>query len=429
MERPSPLLGKPLNRNEHYTVVGAGIAGLFLGFFLKEAGVSFEIWEKESFPGGILRTKTGQFGRAEMGANGVLWCSELDYLCEKLDIKPLQANLIDKKRFLVRNGKLSQFPLGPIETLNMLGRLLVPHQGDYRTVSEFGRAYLGKAANAQILSPALSGIYGTSAELLSFRGAAKMIAKILDHSRWLPLGIIRNRNASKASTSKRKGLHSFPGGMESLVKALASHLSDHIVYNKTLDQIDSGRPTILTVPAHIAYRLIPNDEISKMIQRIGYQGVVCANLIFKKSQFSKFKKGFGCLIPRDEGIKSLGVLFTSVIYPERVNDPNHLSLRCIMHLDESNQHMNDNEIEALMCRDLDKLFDLSGKPLETLVTRWPQGLPIYSPEHYELLPLIDDALANQLPNLRLFGNYTGEISVRGACQSAYEVMESLSTNS
>ena len=396
-----------------------------IGFFLKEAGVSFEIWEKETFPGGVLRTKHGQYGRAEMGANGILWCPEMDYLCEKLALEPLQANLVEKKRFLVRKGKLRQFPLGPLETLAMIGRLLVPHSGEYRTVSEFGKAYLGDAANAQILSPALSGIYGTSADLLSFHGAAKMVAKILDHSRWLPLGILKSRKANKCTPPKRKGLHSFHGGMETLVKSLSAHLADHIKYGKDTLQIDPNQSTIITTPSHITHRLIPNTGASKMLQRIVYQGIVCANLMFNKSQFQNFKKGFGCLIPRDEGIKSLGILFTSIIYPERVYDPNHLSLRCIMHLDDSNKHMNDEEIEQLMCQDLDKLFDLDGKPLETLITRWPQGLPVYSPEHHDLLPQIDGALKKELPNIRLFGNYTGEISVRGACQSAYNMFKDL----
>ena len=200
---------------------------------------------------------------------------------------------------------------------------------------------------------------------------------------------------------------------------------DHIIYEKSLDQVDLNQSTILTVPAYIAYRLIPKSDISKKIESVRYQGVICANLIFNKGQFKHFQKGFGCLIPRDEGIQSLGILFTSIIYPERVHDSNHLSLRCIMHMDDSNENLNDQEIEKIMCDDLDKLFDLSGAPVETIVTRWKHGLPVYSPAHYEILPEIDLALKSECPNVRLFGNYTGEISVRGACQSAYQIMESL----
>ncbi len=412
MHRPFPILGKPISPTEHHIVIGAGISGLFLGFFLKEAGVSFEIWEKTSAPGGILGTTKGANGRAERGANGILWCKEMDYLCDKLEIEPLQANLVDKKRFLVRNGKLRQFPLSIMETIAMIGRLLVPHKGDFNTVSDFGNTYLGKAVNAQILSPALSGIYGTSADNLSFEGGAKMIAEALSYSRWLPLGVLRYRKANKKSPSKRKGLHSFIGGMQTLVDALKTHLIDHIVYDKSIEQVDRETPTILTVPSYVVQQMIPDVGISNIMQSIEYQGVICANLIFSKSQFLRFETGFGCLIPRGEGIKSLGVLFTSVIFPERVDNADHISLRCILHMDQSTKNLSDKELQDLMCKDLDKLFGLSGQPIEMVITRWSHGLPIYSPGLHDALPKLDKTLKSTLPNLRLFGNYTGEISVR-----------------
>ena len=70
----SAILGKKLHKSEHYRIIGGGIAGLLLGFYLKKAGVSFHIYEKTERAGGLLQTKKTRFGIAEGAANGVLWC-------------------------------------------------------------------------------------------------------------------------------------------------------------------------------------------------------------------------------------------------------------------------------------------------------------------------------------------------------------------
>jgi len=425
LEYPSPLLGKQIDPEQHYIIVGAGISGLMMGFFLKEAGVSFEIKESSNRVGGLINTVEGVYGSVETGANGILWCKEIDYVAKRLNLQPLQPNQKDKKRFFVRNKQLRQFPLSVLETVGFVGRLLIPHRGAFETVANFGNAYMGAAATRQMLSPGLSGIYGTPAEGLSFKGATKKIAEILDRSRWLPLALLKGNGSAKTDKALPKGLHSFDGGMKTLVFALADHLKDHIQVNQEINSLTDGENYILTTSSQISGKLCKKRTLSDLLQSVKYQSIISSTLFFNKQQFSNFKLGFGCLIPRNEGLKSLGVLFSSVIYPSRIKDPNMLALRCILHEDDDTRKMNDEALTAFLSNELDQLFGLQGNAKDSMVHRWERGLPIYSPEHYHLLPKIDQLLKSDLPNVRLFGNYTGEISVRGACQTGYRIMKSL----
>jgi len=427
LDNPLPILGKSINTSEHYTIVGAGISGLLLGFFLKEVGVSFEIKEKSNSVGGLIDTIDTQYGKVETGANGILWCKEIDYVAKKLNLPIVQPNQKDKKRFFVRNKKLRQFPLNIWETLTMMWKVLIPNNKDLKTVADFGDAYMGKAGTRQILSPGLSGIYGTPADELHFEGASKLLSKIRSYSNWLPLAIWRYRRATREASAKDlpKGLHSFEGGMKTLVDALADHLKEHIQLNQSVDILESNKAYILTPSPHIVGKLVDKSTLSDELEIIEYQSLISASVFFKKSQFSRFKSGFGCLIPRNEGLKSLGVLFSSVIYPDRFRDPDVLCLRCILHDDVDTRKMDDAQLVSFLSDELGQLFGLNGNAIDAVVHRWKDGLPIYNENLFNRWSILDTDLKSNHPNVRLFGNYTGEISVRGACQTGYALMKAL----
>jgi hypothetical protein len=60
--------------------------------------------------------------------------------------------------------------------------------------------------------------------------------------------------------------------------------------------------------------------------------------------------------------------------------------------------------------------------LEVVITKWENGIPLYSPTLYESWFSMDEILKNQFPNRNLFGNYTGEISVRALAQSSDKII-------
>jgi len=50
------ILGAAFRNGQEYTIVGAGMSGLMLGYQLKQRGIPFRILEKSNQPGGLVYT-------------------------------------------------------------------------------------------------------------------------------------------------------------------------------------------------------------------------------------------------------------------------------------------------------------------------------------------------------------------------------------
>ena len=161
-----------------------------------------------------------------------------------------------------------------------------------------------------------------------------------------------------------------------------------------------------------------SKNISSLLAQVKYTPIISTTVFFNKEDVPQFKSGFGCLIPRSEGLTLLGVLFNSCIFPDRVQDKNVLSLTCMLR-DEEGTIMASNEeqvLENIILPDLKKLLGINTSPLGYKMFKWQKGIPIYTPILQQLWQEIDIVLRKEHPHIRLLGNYTGQISVRGMAQ-------------
>lgn len=423
------FLGKEIDGKSKYTIVGGGIAGLIIGFFLKQAGINFELLESSDRVGGMLDSHHSRFGTAEQAANGFIWCEEIEAVCRELDLPILTPDEASKARFLVRNKKLHRFPLNPLEAMVGLGRGLSPHWQKIETIADFGQVYFGKGFTQQILEPAFAGIYGADIRQLSFAGALSPLAKIMNQSAHLPLAIWKNKRKeakenNQTKQKKQSGTHSFEGGMGALTQRLAEHLQENIRYGVNgLTAKDRKEKVVICTPAPVASQFF-DGKIADLLKAIKYTPIITTTLVFKKSDLKRFKPGFGCLIPRSEGLQILGVLFNSYIFPNRVKENDLVSLTCIMRDDSPDLaefNLLDIDLKNKIVKELNVLFEVEGNPVDYHIFRWPQGIPLYSPAMYQSLFEINDLLKKEYPNRNLFGNYTGEISIRGMFQTTSSV--------
>lgn len=414
------ILGARFEKDKDYTIVGAGIAGLLLGFYLKKAGASFRIVEKSSRAGGLLSTHIDEFGITETAANGFLLCSEMEELCKKLDLTLKPANKSAKKRFLVRDGVCKQNPLKMTEMLKTSSKLVFSRANQFKTTKEFGHTLLGEPFTKQVMEPGFQGIYGAYLDELSFPGAMTTVAKILNQSSYLPLALIKNkRKETNKSTSLKKGTHSFEKGMQELTSKLAYHLREHIAYEADGLDIGTWENLILTTPAFVSSNFF-EGSLKQLLNRVKYSPIISCTVIYKREDLNQFKDGFGCLIPRSEEMNSLGILFNNCIFENRTVDKDHLSLTAILRSDDENQIIDrmDVDIKNLVHADVNKLFDATSQPQNYYVFKWENGIPLYSPELYNNWFKMDELLKKEYQDIRLFGNYTGEISIRGMCEMA-----------
>lgn len=94
---PRGLLGRSLDLSQPIHIVGAGISGLMLGWWLRRAGAKIHISEKTDRAGGLLQSLHTKYGLVERAANGVLWNDALDLMCSELGVEPLSPRKEAKK--------------------------------------------------------------------------------------------------------------------------------------------------------------------------------------------------------------------------------------------------------------------------------------------------------------------------------------------
>ncbi|NLK81936.1 MAG: protoporphyrinogen oxidase [Bacteroidales bacterium] len=155
-------------------ILGAGLSGLSIGYFLNKKGISADIFEKGSRIGGVIQSNKEAGFLYEHGPNtGVLSNTIIEQLfadiSEHCTIEV--ANEAAKKRLILKNGKWHALPSGlfsgigtPLFTTMDKFRILgEPFRKAGTNPDESLRAFverrLGKSFHDYAVAPFINGIY------------------------------------------------------------------------------------------------------------------------------------------------------------------------------------------------------------------------------------------------------------------------------
>jgi len=425
----SSFIGNIPSKERPLHIVGGGFAGLSCAYYCQKNGIPFQLYEKEPATGGMLQTTSTLYGPAEAAANGFIWCREIAELAAQLDLTLLPPAKASSARYIVREGKLRRMPLSMMELLRTLKRMYTIPKASCETLADFGRHYFGEAATQHMMAPGISGIYGAPLEALSFKGTLPGLYNVQQQEGRFLTNMIRFiRERKKMNPRAFKGTWSLYGGMQTMTEAMSAFVSDHLQYKqiKTLRELPENEQVILCAPAGNAAEILQEyPEIASLLNQVKYLPLIAATLFFAEGSFSKIKKGFGCLVPTGEPCASRGILFNHDIFEGRVKAPAVFSLSFVLDSARIPGGIQADEaaiVKACM-EDATYLLGVQKDPLEQVITRWPAALPVYSPDHMQLLEKLDGLLKEKLPHVSLLSNYTGEIALRGMLQSAAGVFD------
>jgi len=161
------------------TIVGGGISGLSLAYFLKELAPDAEIivLELDKKPGGKIWTEKVNGYLCEGGVNGFLDNRPKTLeLSDRVSLKPLRSNDASRKRFIFSGGRLHRLPESPPAfllsgllslpgRLRVMGEMFVPGRPkEEETLADFARRRLGREAYEKLIDPMASGIYAGNPE-------------------------------------------------------------------------------------------------------------------------------------------------------------------------------------------------------------------------------------------------------------------------
>jgi oxygen-dependent protoporphyrinogen oxidase len=445
-------------------VVGGGIAGLTTAFELVDRtrgrADAPDVVCLEAAPqaGGKVRSERADGFTCEWGPNGFLDNSPATpELIRRLGLEDrLQpSDPAAELRYLYRGGRLHPVPMGigPFLTSGMLTwgeklRLAIEglqpqrRDGTDESILDFASRRIGAGAAAVMVDAMVSGIYAGDSRRLSLAATfPKMAAMERDYGS-LTRAMLAKRKAAKAVAGPGQGrLTSFRGGMQDLIDGLIGALGPRLRGGAAVRALarSNGRYTMrladgtslqadqvaVTVPAWNAAPMVEelDAELAQVLGEIPSAPVVVCHLGFDQADLQGMPHGFGFLIPRNEGLRLLGVLWASTIFPGRAPQGKAL-YTCMLGgaRDLESIDWPDGKVSSTVLDELHTTMHLHAKPIFTRIYRHRRGIPQYTLGHLDRLARVAAALARH-PGLHVGGNSYRGISANDCIRHAGALAE------
>lgn len=442
-------------------IIGGGISGLSLAYFLLEQKPSLDIiiLESEKRAGGKIWTDKVDGFLCESGVNGFLDNRPRTLeLVAKLALSPLKSSEDARKRFIFSDGKLHRLPESPVSffssnLLTLHGRLriiweiFVPRgNGKDETLAEFARRRLGKEAFEKLIDPMASGIYAGDPEKMSLKSCFPVIYNLEQKYGSLIRAMIQLQKEAK-KTGKKVGagpggvLTSFYDGMETMINALTGYLGEKVKTGTRAISIDKKGDTyivsvsdgsnieaeavVLATPAHETSEMVRDidKQLSSTLSEIFYPSISVVCLGYKRDKISHSLNGFGFLIPYREGRKILGTLWDSSIFPNRVPEGYVLLRSMLGGVRMSELALQDeNKLINMVMDELGDILGIKAQPDFVKVYTHKKGIPQYSLGHEKKLETIT-GICNKFKSFYITGNAYRGIGVNDCIESSYKLAE------
>lgn len=421
------MIGTLSSESKSVAVVGAGISGLLSAYYLDRSGYEVHLFEKERRPGGLIRTTLTPFGIAESAAHSFLATDAVRALCEDLGVSLLAVHPQSKARYVFRSKELRRFPLDFRETVDLIRRsttmkAAASEESKRMTVADWSSQFLGEGALNYLVNPFVSGIFASSPEELSMQA---VLPDWVGHPGETVLKSIFRIKREKRQRGKRE-MVAPRDGMGTLVSALEKRLrerlGDRFISGSQSLPLSDFKNRVLCVDAAAAGELIgvESSALSAQLKEVRYSPLVSVTAFVRRSDFTKPIRGVGVLIPARENLECLGILFNSSSFIERVRDTvQHESFTVMF---GGTRHpkwpdSSDFSIRSATKRALQDVLGLRNEPVHCEIHRWRRAIPIYDTHLQDVWELARSTWCSEPGNV-LFGNYAGQVSVRGMIDSA-----------
>jgi len=456
--------------SERLIVIGGGIAGLAAAHGARASKPAAELeiilLEASNVLGGKARTHREDGWLVEEGPTGYLDSEPvMDKLVALSGLKKRVANPAAARRFLVRDGVLREIRphplkfltsgiLSPLAAARIACEPFIPRRTDpsEESVFDFAARRLGKQAAERLIGPMVLGVFAGDAHRISLAAAFPRMAELENEYGSLVRALLSKRRKSSGGGPAGPGgaLCSFDDGMQSFLTALGEQGEFECRLNSSVIELahDGAQWRVSSKGQSLtADRVIVATEAwtaTKLLRKLlpaacgaldelpAPHVAVCA-LGYGPEALAKAPRGFGALIQRGGGLRSLGVLWDTHLFAGRSPDGG-LLMRVMVggSTDPSAAQLTNDEISSLVEAEIAKLFGLQDRPRFRHIARWPRAIPQYEVGHLDLVRRVREDLArleSQTPGLQLAGNYLDGVALAKVAASGWLAGEACFTHS
>lgn len=393
-------------------IVGAGVSGLATAHFLKKQapGLRVLLLEQSDRAGGAIRSFRQDGFLAEWGPHGFLDnAPESREIMEDTGLyqEAQQAPLGDFHRYVCHRGRLVQIPqkpgkilstplLSPWDKIRVLGDLWIKPDPRDQTIGQWAARRFGKGI-LPLVDAAVTGSFSGDFNLLSIDAVMPGVRRLEQEHGSLIRGLFKKMKAAKSKDKGRlPAMNNFPQGLERLVEVMAKEKD--IRFNagvRGLTREQSGWRLVTAdseVRATNLVMALPVNSSLPLLTPFGAPplpevpvSTIC-NVVLGFDDSAKVPAGFGYLAPESEKRFTLGVLFSSHMFPNRAPKGKVL----LEALVGGRRHperlaLADEEIIASVLRDISRLLELPEKPVFAKVLRPSGGIPQLEMGHPKML--------------------------------------------
>jgi oxygen-dependent protoporphyrinogen oxidase len=446
-------------------IIGGGISGLACAWRLQQAGLPVLLLERGRRFGGVIDTAEQDGFLFDIGPQSFTNTKALSALIEELGLggELLRADP-RAPRYILKGGRLVPAPLAPPQLLftPLLGartklRILCEPFGRTRppdtdeSVAAFARRKFGQDLLDNLVAPFVSGVWAGDPEKLSLASAFPGVRHLEEGFGSIIRGALKQR---RESAGARAQLCNFRGGLSEMVAAIAARLggsartgaeitairrtaADSAMFEVTYN-VDGATATaavgalIIATPARHAARLLNGLDpgFPASLARIEYAGVAQVSAGYRVEQI-KFKntengsglRGFGFLVPRSEGLRLLGTVWNSSLFPGRAPSGMASFTSFLGGMTDPEMVSDTPErIAAIAHSELASVLGIGGAPVSQHVSRWDRALPQYNIGHARIVTALRELCA-KTPGIFLAGNYLAGPSLGACVEHANEVAD------
>jgi oxygen-dependent protoporphyrinogen oxidase len=427
-------------------VAGGGLAGCSLAWRLR-AHHDVVVYEAQSRAGGVVRSERFDGYAFDWGPNGFLSnASEIAQLVDELGLRERTvAAASASKRFIYWNGHLHPVPtkppqalatnlVSPWEKFAVLRDLFArPVQTDPdESVDAFFRRHFGAQVAQRIVATALLGVTGGDSKHTS---VGALFPRLLDLEREHG-SIVR---AGMRARRKPGALTGFSAGMQVLSDALERELGERFRSGTAVTAVtrdgagwlvrssdqshERFDALVLATPAYASADLLqPVDaELAALLRGIEYAPMRVAGIAFARGDVPADLDAFGFLAARDQGVRILGALYTSSLFPEQA--PEGVAFfRAFMGgtFDAQAATCDSDSARTIVRSDLRRVLGIEAEPRMWHDVVWLRAIPQYALGHVARVRSIE-ARTRALGALALTGNAYRGVGVADVVRDAFAV--------
>jgi protoporphyrinogen/coproporphyrinogen III oxidase len=446
-------------------VVGGGISGLACALWAKRKGRTVALFESSPDVGGSITTHRNGRYIADGGPQSFLVSEAFSQLVRDAG---LESHLLPSAPeaatpYIYHSGRLHIAPrspqrliatslLSPLAKLRLLAEPLVSQSlADDESVASFVRRRAGGAVLDRLVAPFVTGVYAGDPAALSVRSAFPIVAQFEREHGSIIRGAMRMRKKSQtrspsAAAGRRQSV-GFAGGNDVLPRTLAIRLGADFTVNapvkamwqrgrwmellvggQTADDRVIAKVVVLATPARAAGTLLEPFEpaVAAALRAIDYPPVVQIAMAYPKNAIGVALDGFGFLTTRSSGLRILGCVWNSAMFPDRC-PPDELLLTVFLggSMDAAIVGHSDEELARIAHEDVSRAMRIKdASPKIVAGFRWQEAIAQYTLGHAVRKAAIESGLA-RLPQVRLCGNYLRGPSVPDCIALAREVATAL----